>query len=265
MNVETLKTNIKRFFSNPNTLTFLLVIALIVGVYFVYSYMVSRAVQPVTIPYATEMITSKTEIDSSMVGTVKISGSFVTSAGSNLIQSTSQIIGKYVAEGYQIPANSFFYTETLVDEEAADKTTVSDAPDGYTVFDLDVNFHSTYGCSIMPGNYIDLFFKAVDDDGLVMFGLFIESLKVTKVVDDDGNDVFAYSDDTTEVKPSKIYFIVPSEYNSLLRKATLISSNEIEIIPVPRNAGYSENPKETSIANEEIENFILSKSVYIAN
>lgn len=263
MDVETLKTNVKRFFSNPNTLTFLLVIGLIVGVYFVYSYLVSRAVQPVTLPYSTEMIGSKTEITTEMVGTVKLSGSFVTASGQNLIQSRGQIIGQFVAEGYQIPENSFFYTDALIDEETADKTTISDAPDGYTVFDLDVDFHSTYGCSIMSGNYIDLFFKATDDDGLVMFDLFIESLKVTKVVDKDGNDVFGYTDEDEEPKPTKIYFIVPSEYNSLLRKATLIPTNNIEIIPVPRNAGYSENPKETRIANEEIENFILSKSVYI--
>lgn len=265
MDTDALKTNVKRFFSNPNTLTFLLVIALIIGVYFVYSYMVSRAVQPVTLPYATEKIGAKTEITNEMVSTVKLSGSFVTASGQGLIQSRGMIVGKYVGEGYQIPENSFFYSESLIDEKTADKTTVSDAPDGYTVFDLDVDFHSTYGCSIMPGNYIDLFFKAVDDEGLIMYDLFIESMKVTKVVDKDGNDVFASTDEDSEPKPAKIYFIVPSEYNSLLRKATLITTNSIEIIPVPRNAGYSENPKETSIANEEIENFILSKSVYIAN
>ncbi len=265
MDTEKLKVNIKRFFSNPNTLTFLLVIALIVVVYFAYSYLVNRATQPATIPYALEKMTSKTEITQDKVGTVKISGTFITASGSGLIQSSMNVIGKYVAEGYQIPEKSFFYQEQLVDEKTAEKTTISDAPDGYTVFDLDVDFHSTYGCSIMPGNYIDLYFKATDDEGYVMFGKFIESLKVTKVVDKDGNDVFTYTDDTKQPKPTKMYFIVPREYNELLRQAFLISSNNIEIIPVPRNAGYSENPKETSIANEEIENFILSKAVYVAN
>lgn len=265
MDTEKIKVNIKRFFSNPNTMTFLLVIALIVAVYFVYSYMVNRAVQPATLPYAIEKISSKTEITQDHVGSVKISGTFITASGAGLIQNRMNVIGKYVAEGYQIPEKSFFYTEQLVDEKTAEKTTVSDAPDGYTVFDLDVSFHSTYGCSIMPGNYIDLYFKATDDNGYIMFGKFIESLKVTKVVDKDGNDVFASYDDARQPKPTKIYFIVPREYNDLLRTAFLIPSNNIEIIPVPRNAGYSENPKETSIANEEIENFILSKAVYIAN
>lgn len=264
MDKENIKVNIKRFFSNPNTLTFLLVIALIVAVYFVYSYLVNRAVQPASIPYAVQKISSKKEITNDMVSNVKISGTFITQTGRGLIQNSRSLYGKYVAEGYQIPEKSFFYTEQLVDEKTAEKTPVTDAPDGYTVFDLDVDFHSTYGCSIMPGNYIDLYFKAVDDEGYVMFGKFVESLKVTKVVDKDGNDVFALDDDTKLPKPAKLYFIVPREYNELLRKALLISSNNIEIIPVPRNAGYSENPKETQIVNEEIENFILSKSVYIA-
>ena len=263
MDTEKLKTNIKRFFSNPNTMTFLLVIALIVAVYFVYSYMVNRAVQPATVPYALQKITAKKEITTDLVGTVKISGSFITSAGRVLVQNRNGIIGKYVAEGYQVPEKSFFYTEQLIDEKTAEKTTVSDAPDGYTVFDLDVSFHSTYVCSIMPGNDIDLYFKAVDDDGTIMFGKFIESIKVTKVVDKDGYDVFALDDDNKQPQPKKIYFIVPVAYNELLRKAFLISSGSIEIIPVPRNAGYSENPKETEIVNEDITNFILSKSVYI--
>ena len=78
MNAENIKVNIKRFFSNPNTLTFLLVIALIVAVYFVYSYLVNRAVQPATLPYALQKIGAKKEITNEMVGTVKISGTFIT-------------------------------------------------------------------------------------------------------------------------------------------------------------------------------------------
>jgi len=47
-----------------------------------------------------------------------------------------------------------------------------------------------------------------------------------------------------------------------LRKAQLIST-EIEIVPVPRNAGYSENPGATQIVNDELKSFILTKSLAI--
>ena len=267
MDTERLKTNVKRFISNPNTLTFLLVIAMIVVIYFVYSYMVNRAVSPITVPYAAQLITSKTEILSEHVSTVKITGNFVTASGDALIQSKRQVIGRYVAEGYQIPKNSFFYTGALTDSKTASSSTQSDIPDGHTLYALDVDFHSTYGCSIMPGNYIDIYFKAradkEDGEDKIIFDKFIQSLKVTKVVDKDGVDVFSLADSDKEPKPAKIYFVVPDDYNELLHQTELITSNDIELVPVPRNAEYSENPEETSIANEAIQQFILSKTLPI--
>lgn len=268
MKIEELKTNIKRFFSNPNTLTFLLVIVLIVVVYFVYLYMIERAVNPVNIPYATKLIKEKTEITTDLISNVKISGNFVTASGEGLVQNMNVVLGKYVAEGYQVPQNGFFYNSALTDESESQETMFAGIPDNYAVYALDVDFHSTYGCSIMAGNYIDLYFKAIDQqDGKakVIFDLFIKSIKVAKVVDENGNDVFTYTDDDDEMEPTRMYFIVPTEYFELLRKAELIRNYNIEIIPVPRNAGYSENPEETEIANTAIEDFILAQTVFITN
>lgn len=269
MNLDNVKNNIKRFFSNPNTLTFLLVIGLIVVIYFIYNYTVNRAISPVTVPYSTKMITSKTKITNEMIGNVKISGSFVTSSGNGLIQNKGKILNKYVAEGYQIPQNSFFYTEAVVDEDKVNSTPFKNLPDNYNIYNLPVDFHSTYGCSIMPGNYIDLFFKARVSEGAgeqkVIFDLFIKSIQVYRVVDKDGVDVFSYSDEDKDPVPKYIYFAVPNDVFKLLRAAEKVPKGNIEIIPVPRNAGYSENPEETVIANEAIENFILSQTEYIAD
>lgn len=269
MNLDNVKNNVKRFFNNPNTLTFLLVIGLIVVIYFIYNYTVNRAISPVTIPYATKMITSKTKITNEMIGNVKISGSFVTSSGSGLLQSKGKILNQYVAEGYQIPENSFFYTEAVVPEESVNTTPFTDLPDNYTIYNLAVDFHSTYGCSIMPGNYIDLYFKAQINDAngeqKVVFDQFVKSIQVYKVVDKDGVDVFSYSDDDKEPTPKYLYFAVPNEIFELLKLSEKVPEGNIEIIPVPRNSGYSENPEETVIASEAIENYILSQSEYIAD
>lgn len=265
MDVENLKVNLKRFISNPNTMTFLLVLVLIVVVYFVYNSLVNRAVSPVTLPYSTKLLSEETEITGDIIGTVKLSGTFVTSSGEGLIQNRGQVLGKYVAIGYQIPQNSFFYKSVITDETNTNKGVAEDIPDGYTTFTLDVNFHKTYGCSIMPGNYIDLYFKAVSDDGKnIIYDLFIKSIRVEKVLDKDGNNVFTHTADDAEPKPALLVFAVPNDYKELLEKALLIRSNSIELFPIPRNAGYSENPEETSIANEAISEFILSKSVHIA-
>lgn len=266
MTVDEFKIQLKHLISNKNTVTFLLVIVSIVVIYFAYNYLVNRAIKPVNIPYSTSQINEKTQITSDMVSTVKISGNFVSSQGETLLQNRGLIINKYVKTGYQIPASSFFYRDAIASEEENDETIFDNLPDGYRVYRLAVNFHSTYGCSIMPGNYIDLYFKATDDsNGKVIFDLFIKSIEVLSVVDSKGEDVFSSSQEGEKPAPKYLYFSVPDELHDLLRKASLISSNSIEIIPVPRNAGYSENPEETTIANQAIANFILSKSVYISN
>lgn len=265
MDVENLKVNIKRFLSNPNTMTFLLVIVLIVVVYFIYNSLVNRAVAPVTLPFSSKLLSEETEITGDVVNTVKLSGTFVTSSGEGLIQNRGQIIGKFVAAGYQIPQNSFFYKAAITEEANTNKGIAEEIPDGYTTFQLPVNFHKTYGCSIMPGNYIDLYFKARSDDGKqIIYDLFIKSIRVEAVLDKDGNNVFTHTKEDEEPKPTLLVFAVPNDYKELLETATLIPSNAIELIPVPRNAGYSENPEDTSIANEAIAEFILSKSVHVA-
>lgn len=271
MNVEEIKTHVKRFFSNPNTVTFILVIVMIVVIYFIYNAVVQNATSPVTIPYSTTMIKEKTQITREMVGSISISGNFVTRSGEGLVQNMMQIVDSYVAKGYQIPDKSFFYHEALADENTSQETPFDNLPDGYTIFQLEVDFHSTYGCSIMSGNYIDIYLKATSDTEStdtgkkIIFDKFIESIQVMMVVDDEGNDVFTYTDEDEEMEPKYMYFAVPDNYYKLLSIATQIPTNSIELIPVPRNSGYSENPKETSVANKALEDFILSKSVYIAN
>lgn len=259
MDMNKIKTGIKHFFSNPNTLTFLLVIVLIVIIYVVYNFMISRAVAPVSIPYCSKKAISMKEITDEYISSVKISGNFVTANGSGLVQSTRNVKNKYVAPGYFIPENSFFYSEALADSTIQEKTDFTDLPDGYTIYRLPVDFHITYGCSIMSGNYIDLYFKAEDkdNDGRIIFAKFIESIKVLKVVNKSGLDVFTEADDENP-KPTELWFAVPVEYYELLRLAEEIKTYKIELVPVPRNSGYTENPKDTAIVNDAIESLILS-------
>ena len=248
MDVSKLKTNVKKFFSNPNTLTFILVIGLIVVIYLVYSYMINRAIAPVNVPYCTNELKTMTEITSESVGSVQISGNFVTASGSSLLQNQRSILHKVVAPGYLVPKNSFFYSDAVADSSITDKTLHSDIADETTLYALETDFHATYGCSIMPGNYIDLYFKANDpnDDGKLIFKPFITSIQVLKVIDKNGVDVFTEST-KAEPDPDKIVFNVTIEQQELLVKAEHIKKYKIEIIPVPRNAGYSENHGEQQI------------------
>ena len=258
MDKEKIKSGIKRFFSNPNTVTFLLVLILIVIVYFVYNTMVNKAIAPVSVPYCTQQIKAMKEVTEESVGTVQISGNFITANGSGLLQAKRNVVGKYVRPGYQIAENSFFYSDALADESIQEKTAFSDIPDGYTIYPLETTFEKTYASSIMPGNRIDLYFKANDpeDEDRLIFGLFIKSIEVLKVVDKDGYDVFTESS-KEEPEPKYIYFAVPDEYFTFLNIIQKANGAKMEAIPVPRNAGYTENPEPTTMVNDFIEGFIL--------
>ena len=134
----------------------------------------------------------------------------------------------------------------------------ADIPDGYTIFSLKVDLHSTYGNSIYPGNYIDLYLKTTDSTNKVVFGKLISSIKVLAVKDSAGNHVF----ETTvgDRTPSELLFAVTDDMFLLLKKAEYINC---EITPIPRNASYSANPGETSVASDYLRDFILSNAATI--
>ncbi len=253
-------TSIKRFLGNKNTVTILGVLLGILVLYIGYNYRVKQATTPVTVPYAKEELSSRTYITSDMIGYMEVSSSVVKNSA-NLITNASQLIGQYVAFGTTIPANSMFYSSQILSSDEMPDSAFANIPDGYTIYSLSVNLHTTYGNSIYPGNYIDLYFKGVDEMQKVMFGKLIESIEVLAVKDSQGNHVF---ETTIESRtPAELQFAVPNDMYDLLMKAGYITGSSIEIIPVPRNASYSADPGETVVSSDYIKDFILSKSATI--
>ena len=109
----------------------------------------------------------------------------------------------------------------------------------------------------MPGNFIDLYIKAKDANDKIIFGKFIESIEVLSVRDGAGNDVFA---DSQAVKnSSELLFAVKNDLFLLLSEASFIDN--IQIIPVPRNANYRDEggATGTKVSKEELINYILEK------
>jgi len=253
-------TTVKRFLSNKNTVTILGVLLGILVLYIGYNYRVKQATTPVTVPYAKEELSSRTLITSDMIGYMEVSSSVVRESP-NLITNAQQLINQYVAFGTTIPANSMFYKTQVLSSDEMPDSAFENIPDGYTLYSLNVDLHSTYGNSIYPGNYIDLYFKGIDETQKVMFGKMIESIEVYAVKDSQGNHVF---ETTVESRtPAELLFAVPNDMYELLMKAGYISGSSIEIIPVPRNKSYSLSPGETVVSSFYIRNFILSKSATI--
>lgn len=250
---------LKRFLGNKNTVTILCVVAGVAVLLIGYNYRVSQAVQPVNVPYALERMEPKSKVEADNVGTIKVSGAFVEQT-EDLITSKSYILNNewYVNYDTVIPEGGLFYKSQLVTKDDIPDTAFDDIPEGATVFSLSVDSHSTYGNSIMPGNFIDLYLKATDENGKVIFGKFIESIKVLSVRDSSGNDVFA--DSQVQRSSGELLFAVKDDLFMLLSEASFVGG--IDIVPVPRNAAYrneGDTENGTQVSKQELVDYILEK------
>ena len=192
---------IKRFFQNKNTVTIICVLAGILVLYIGYNWRVGSATEPISIPYAKNTLSSRHTITREDIGYVEVA-STVLEKMPNIIRNSAQLIGKEVIYGNTIQMNSFFYSEDITDAEKNIENYAYEIPEGYSPIHLDVDFHSTYGNAMYPGNYIDLWFSDADESGRLIYGKFIKSFQILDVVDSDGNSVF---ETIVKQTPEQIY------------------------------------------------------------
>lgn len=261
-----LSNSIKRFISNKNTVTILGVVIGIIVLYVGYQYRVSAALVPVIVPVANENLLPNSKITNDKLSTIKLSKEEADKID-NLYRNKSQIINKYVKYGYTIPKNGLFYIDNVIDASAKPNSIFADMPDGASPFSLPVrsvtDIDISYGNSIMPGDYIDLYLRAVKSDGVrgqrIYYGRLIRSLEVLAVRDSNGNDIF--SGGVALKKPDNYVFALESSMHTLLTNALSIDSKgiaKIDLIPIPKNAKYSLDPENTTIANSKMVAYIES-------
>jgi len=246
---------IKRFLSNKNTVTILGVVAGVIVLWAFYSYRVNQATTPIKVPYAKEALYATDEITEDKIGWIEVNSKFLRTA--DVIRSTGDLIGKVITTGTSVPAGGLFYKTQVVEKKDLPSSFIDDIEDGHTVYGLAVNNHTTYGNSIYPGDKIDLYLKATDENGRIIFGKFIESITVLEVRDSSGKDVFASG---TARTPAELMFSVPNDMYELLMNAGYISG--ITIVPVPRNKNYTDSGGEVK-TYEFLKNFILAKTAVI--
>ena len=243
----------KKFLGNKNTVTILGVLIGVAVLYFSYNYRVKQAIDPVSIPMAKVAIGATEEITEDMIDYVKVSNAFLAN-NVNILRNASDVINKRVAAGTSIPANGLFYSEQVVSPDELPDAAFANIPDGHTIYALPVTLQKTNGNTIYPGNYIDLYLKARDDDGKLIYGKFINHIPVLDVKDSMGNHVFTGSE--AHSTPAVMLFAVPDDMYLLLKKAELVSSNSIEILPIQRNKNYSAKTGETEYDSDYLISFI---------
>ena len=243
---------IKKTIANKNTVTILLVLAGVVVLWFFYNMRVKEATTPIKVPYAKEELHATDEITEDKIGMVEVNSKLLKTA--DIIQNQGSLIGYYVTTGPSIPKGGLFSKAQVVTKAELPNSVFDDIPDKHTIYSMSVNNHTTFGNSIYPGDKIDLYLKATDDSGKIMFGKFIESISVLGVRDSSGKDVFGSTETRT---PAELLFAVPNDMYELLMKAGYVSG--ITLVPVPRNKHYTDLNADT-VTIDYLKNFILAKT-----
>lgn len=221
---------LKRFFTNKNVVTIILVLVILVVLYFGYSSSIKKQTNPISVPVAAKTIEPQSEITSEDVKYIQVANSMV---GEGVVRSSNLIIGKYTNVNVTIPEGSMFYESWLANAQDVPGNWIEqlDYEAGELGYYMDVNVETTLGNSVLPDTYIDIYMKATDENGTIMFGKLMKNVKVLVVHDSNGKNVFANSTDVGS--PSKIGFAVSQDMYILLKKADYLN---IDLVIAPRGS-----------------------------
>lgn len=247
--------SLKKFFTNKNTITIVGVVVIVVLLYAVYSYQIGTQVNPRQIAIAKVDIQPRTLITEDMIDYITVPSATVTTG---VATNKNLIVGKYTNYNTMIPKGSMFYQKVLVNFEDLPDSAFVDVKDGDIPYQFAVNMESTFGNSIYPGNKIDLYMKAVNDEtGKLVVGKFLQDIEVLAVKDSSGRHVFENSVENRT--PAYIVFGVSEEIHLLLRIAQYLSDNSVELILVP-HGGTLESEGSLTVSSQWLKNFINDKA-----
>ena len=221
---------LKRFFTNKNVVTILLVLVILVVLYFGYSGSIKSKTNPISMPVAKETIGPRTKITNELITYKQIASSMI---DENALRNPALIRDRYTNVNVTIPEGSLFYQEFLIEENKLPGNWIEqlDYEAGELGYYMDVDVESTLGNSVLPDTYIDIYMKANDENGTVMFGKLMKNVKVLVVHDNSGKNVF---DGINNVgTPSKIGFAVGQDMYILLKKAEYLN---VDMVLAPRGS-----------------------------
>ena len=263
-------SGLKRILQDINTVTLAGVVLAILVLVIGYNIRVKQAINPRIVPCAKETINGGVQIKEAVVTTCQIPQAMIKG---EILLNQGDVLDKYVSPDSIIPEGSFFYKRVVVEEEQLPANIILKYPSGYVLYNMSVTTASTYGNSIYPENYIDIYLKAVSkyEEGItsaqdadrIMLGKFVENVKVLAVKDASGQPVFANLDEKRT--PAMIVFAVPEEYYILLKKAEFLRNYDTTLIPVPTNESLEENKGEVKISSEDLKNWINNVTIWTGN
>ena len=242
----------KRFLGNKNTVTIIGVLAAFAVVFFAYNWRVRTALDLIPVPVANQTIERNTQITDAMIGRVQLQRAATTTAR-DIITNRQSVIGMYVRYDTTIIEGSFIHSSQLISREHLPNSMFRDLREGYTVFSLALNASNNENAHFIGvGNYIDLFFRATDDQRPVL-GRFIRNIRVLAMKDRNGRHILPGADDTV---PAFLFFAVRDEDFKLLMVTNFVSG--ITLVPTRTGQNVAAEGAEMEIRSEEIRRRIES-------
>lgn len=220
----------KRFITNKTVVTVIGVLLVLVILFFGYSSSIKKQTNPVRVPVAAKKINAQTQITNEDVRYIEVANSMV---DKNVILVHNNIVGKYTNLNVTIPEGSMFYSDWIAEKEDIPGNWIEQLnyEAGELGYYMSVNIENTLGNSVLPNTYIDIYMKANDENGTVMFGKLLKNIKVLVVHDGSGNNIF--KDAANVGTPSKIGFAVSQDLYILLKKAEYL---KIDLVLAPRGS-----------------------------
>ena len=179
---------------------------------------------------------------------------------SNVVTNRALLDGMYTKVNVTIPEGSVFYSEWLDVENNIPGNWIEqlDHEAGELGYYMSVDIESTLGNSVLPDTYIDIYMKATNDDGTVMFGKLLKNIRVLVVHDAGGNNVFSGMQSSAE--PAKIGFAVNPDMYALLHKVEYL--NDVSLIIAPRGSKSPEDCENNCVVvtSSTLRNYIDSRA-----
>lgn len=245
--------SIKGFLRNKNVVTIIGALLLIVVLVGGYYYTVNKSLEYINVVVATKDISPRTKITASDIKVVKMPKAAVSD---NVVRNTSILDDKYTNYNCLIPEGGMIYNSCVIKEEELPNIATTKLGVGEYLYSFPVNLQSTYYNTMMPGDYIDIYMKGIDEDGNLFVGRLFTHIKVLDVKDSSGRHVFDSSN--SDRTPAAFFFALNEENWFLLKKASYLSSYSVELFPVP----YSQATDATlddeyvSVTSEKLREFI---------
>ena len=250
---------LKKILQNRNTVTIIGVLLIMVLLYFGYNSQIEQAVTPLDVTVAAENIQPRTLITSQMVTTLSVPSIAV---NDEVLLSSGLIVGKYTNVNAYIPKGSMFFKSAIVDEKSLPNYGLSQLKENEKPVYMKVDMDSTYGNSLLPDSYIDIYIKGESEDGKPFIAKLIEKVKIITVKDSAGKSVF---ENTSEDRiPSSILFGLDAEGEDnpfmMLTRATFIQNVNVVIVPYGGDVKIS---GETRLSSEALKEFIKANTADI--